>query len=106
MVEEFLTLSGIGVVCAENGATGLRALEAHGPCQILLDLHMPIMDGFGFRQHQRRLVSDLAHVPVVLMSAMPSLELHARHLGAVDLLTKPVDLDRMLSIVRRYSGDR
>jgi CheY-like chemotaxis protein len=55
MVEEFLRFEGIAALGAENGVEGLLALQAHRPSLILLDLSMPIMDGWRFRHEQLRL---------------------------------------------------
>ncbi|MGH9241442.1 MAG: response regulator [Vicinamibacterales bacterium] len=103
MVEEFLTFSGVPVVAAENGAEGLKRLEQHRPSVVLLDLTMPVMDGWRFREEQLRLRdATLANVPVVILSAIHDCEREADRLGAVDVVPKPIDFDRMLAIVRRY----
>jgi CheY-like chemotaxis protein len=103
MVEDYLRFSGIPTLCAENGLAGLTALHEGRPALVLLDLSMPIMDGWRFREEQRRLPDvGLSSVPVVVMSALSECEHHARTLGAVDVITKPIDLDRMVEIVRRY----
>ena len=103
MVEQYLTFEGISVVGAENGMVGLEALQEHRPSLILLDLTMPVMDGWRFRAEQQRLSDgQLAEVPVVVLSALPEAESHAAKLRAVDTIPKPIDFDRMLAIVRRY----
>ena len=103
MVEQYLTFEGISVVGAENGMVGLEALQEHRPSLILLDLTMPVMDGWRFRAEQQRLPDgQLAEVPVVVLSALPEAESHAAKLRAVDTIPKPIDFDRMLAIVRRY----
>ena len=103
MVEEYLKLQGIPVVGAENGLQGLSALREHSPCLILLDLSMPVMDGWRFRQEQQRLPDgELAGVPILVLSALSDCERHAQTLGAVDVIPKPIDFDRMLVIVRQY----
>jgi two-component system, response regulator, stage 0 sporulation protein F len=103
MVEDFLNFEGIHTVGAENGLEGLSALRQHVPSLILLDLTMPVMDGWTFREQQRRLSDPrLADVPVVVISALNDSERHAKALGAVGVIPKPVDFDRMLSVVRQY----
>src|SRR4029078_9678313 len=55
MVQDFLDSHGFHTVGAPNGAGGLTILKDHRPCLILLDLTMPIMDGWRFREEQSRL---------------------------------------------------
>ena len=103
MVRQVLQIGGFSTVGAENGAEGLRALKVHHPCLILLDLSMPVMDGWHFREHQRRLQEpELAHTPVVVLSALSDCREHARALGALDAIPKPVDFDRLLDTVKQH----
>lgn len=103
MVEEYLTFAGVPTVGAENGKAALAALRQCRPCLILLDLTMPIMNGWEFRDEQRRLPEpDLAGVPVMILSALPEADVEAKRLGAVDVIRKPIDLDRLVSTVRRF----
>src|SRR5687767_9852673 len=86
MVEEFLRIHEIAVVTADNGLTALAALHEHRPCVVLLDLSMPVMDGWRFREHQRRLSDgELAGTPIVILSAVSDLQHQAATLGAVDV---------------------
>lgn len=103
MVEEFLWSSGIPVVGAANGAEGLARLRESRPFVILLDLTMPVMDGWRFRQEQVGLPEgDLAEIPVVIFSAVHDCQREADRLGAVDVIPKPIDFDRMLEIILRH----
>ena len=103
MVETFLRINGIPVVAADNGLTGLTALQQHRPCVVLLDLSMPVMDGWQFRAQQQRLPDDsLAGTPVVVLSALNDASRHARTLGAADLIPKPIDFDRLVTVVRGF----
>jgi CheY-like chemotaxis protein len=62
-------------------------------------LAMPVMDGWTFRSQQLAR-ADLRSIPVVLYSAHPNLEKHARGLGAAAYVRKPVDSDRLLAAVK------
>jgi CheY-like chemotaxis protein len=105
MVQECLDLSGIPSVTATDGRDALDALQRHRPCLILLDLSMPVMDGWRFRLAQRNLPDpELAQTPVMIMTALNDADEHAVRLGAVDVIPKPLDLDRMVEIVRVYCG--
>jgi len=105
MVEQYLQFQGIATVGAENGLAGLGALREHRPSLVLLDLSMPVMDGWRFRQEQQQLPEQrLAEVPVVILSALNDCEVHAQRLGAIDVIPKPIDLDRLSALVQRFIG--
>ena len=89
---------GFTVETAANGKEALDILERWQPCVILLDLMMPVMDGWAFREEQRRAGST---VPVVLLSAAGRLEEHERSLGAAAVIAKPFDIDRVISTIER-----
>ena len=103
MVETFLRITGIACVAADNGLTGLAALQEHRPCVVLLDLSMPVMDGWRFREEQQRLPDgDLAGTPVVVLSALNDAQRHAQTLGAADLIPKPIDFDRLVTVIKGF----
>jgi CheY-like chemotaxis protein len=101
MVEEYLQLHGFATVGAVNGADALGKLHEHPPALILLDLTMPVMDGWQFRREQQRLTDALARIPVVVLSALHDCARHAQTLGAIEFLPKPIDLDRLAAVVAR-----
>ena len=88
------------VLEAENGEVGLRLLEqhVHELSAILLDLQMPVMDGYEFLEHVRH-DALLSSVPVIVMTADHGAEIEGRclELGAVEFLEKPCNEDVMLS---------
>src|SRR3712207_9589138 len=80
-----LILEGVGyeVKSAENGREALTTLKNHPhPCIILLDLMMPVMDGWEFRQHQQN-DPNLAQIPTVVVSAISDPE-RLEGVGAVE----------------------
>ena len=87
---------GFTVQCAANGREALDILQHWEPCVILLDLMMPVMDGWTFRAEQRRSGST---VPVVLLSAAGELERHKTALGAAAVIEKPFDLEHVISAI-------
>lgn len=100
MLKRFLELEGFRVEAAGNGQQALERLQAGvQPCVIVLDLMMPVMDGWQFRQQQ---ASDraLARIPVIVVSAAGRERLI--EVDADAHLIKPVDLDQLLDRVRRY----
>ena len=87
---------------AENGEVALARARAERPCVILLDLMMPIMNGWEFRSEQLRDPS-LSSIPVVIMTADGRAADKARTLHA-DYLRKPIHLDALLELVGDYCG--
>jgi CheY-like chemotaxis protein len=97
-----LQLQGYKVVTAADGQAALDHLRDDGrPCVILLDLMMPVLDGWAFRQRQQQ-DPHLAAIPVVVVSADGSVPQKAAALGAADYLQKPVDVDELVAAVRRH----
>lgn len=102
-LQEVLAEDGYKVVVACNGHDAFRELQnGTMPHLILLDLMMPVMDGWQFRALQKR-DPVLSRIPVVVLSAYrrPRRE-EADPLDAVAYLPKPVKLDELLNTVRRY----
>jgi DNA-binding response OmpR family regulator len=107
MLAVMLTTEGFHAVGAEDGLEGLHLLRTvrhrapEVPCLILLDLKMPRLSGGEFRRAQ---LGDptVANVPVAVMSGATDAEQHGRALGAVATVTKPIDVDRLLAVVRQF----
>jgi len=101
-LSSFLEIEGYAVVAAEDGRKGLEIVQNHsGPSLILLDLFMPQMGGLEFLKRYSELNSE---VPVVICSACPpdhTTFVEAKAL-AQHALTKPIDIDQVLALARRY----
>ena len=102
-LSEILQDAGYGVLSAADGAEAMRYLREDGPDLVLLDLGLPKMDGWDFARFKGG-DPNTASVPIVILSGADDLERHAREIGAAAWLRKPVDVDRLLSTVRRYLG--
>jgi CheY-like chemotaxis protein len=101
MMAQLLTLEGYQIEAVANGREALEYLnEAPRPDVILLDLMMPIMDGWEFRRRQQN-DPALADVPVIVLTALDQAQARANDLNGVDFLKKPLDFDRLLELVRR-----
>jgi DNA-binding response OmpR family regulator len=87
---------GFTVECAANGKEALDILERWDPCVILLDLMMPVMDGWAFCEEQRR---SGDRTPVVLLSAAGGLDEQVKTLRAAGFITKPFDIDNVISAI-------
>ncbi len=98
-----LEMGGYQVVVAVDGLEGLRYLHTTEllPDLILLDLRMPRMDGWQFLNVQRH-DPDLAHIPIVLLSAASDLERNAATLKVKEYQEKPIRAAALLGIVERY----
>ncbi len=94
--------AGYEVLRATNGVEALGQLgDRRGRCSlILLDLMMPVMNGWDFRRKQRE-IPAFASIPVVLMSAGARLANAAGELDPVGYVTKPVEVSDLLDTVRR-----
>ncbi|MHB8874895.1 MAG: response regulator [Myxococcaceae bacterium] len=97
-LSEILEVEGFDIRRARNGQEALERLGPNPPHLILLDLMMPVMDGWEFAQrlHQRK---DGA-IPIIVLSADRNVGAKARELGAVGHLAKPFELSELLEMVR------
>ena len=88
---------------ASNGQEALERLRdpSRRPCVILLDVMMPVMDGWGFRAAQNQ-DAELKAIPVVVLTAHASAAETARDMHAAGFLKKPVELDALLAAVQRH----
>jgi len=82
---------------ARDGRTGIEMARAEHPDAIVLDLMMPVMDGWTFAKRLR----ETDEIPIVVLSAANDLARHAKSLGATDVIGKPFDLDQLLPKVAR-----
>jgi CheY-like chemotaxis protein len=100
MVACLLNGEGYDTVLAGNGADGLEQLRTRRPCLVLLDVMMPIMDGYEFRARQLD-DPDLASIPVLCWTAMFDRHRVAQSLG-VRCVQKPVSMDELLALVHAH----
>ncbi len=104
MLSQALEIEGYKVSAAANGAEGIRLLnEGPLPGVILLDLMMPVMNGWQFMEAKKALPPNLQAVPVAVISAYSE---RAQELPCQAILKKPIDLDVLLEMVEKYCGDQ
>jgi two-component system chemotaxis response regulator CheY len=98
----FLQLEGYRVVEVSNGREALDYLRENTEpaCVILLDMFMPVMDGWEFQAEKAR--SQFAGVPVIVISADAGAAQQSQELGAVQNLVKPINFDRLREYVNEY----
>ena len=93
---------GYDTACAGDGRAALDYLDQGvSPRLILLDLMMPIMDGWDFRTEQQRR-NVCASIPLVIMTASGRCDEAVLSLGAQDCVEKPFSFARLLTVVRRH----
>lgn len=100
VIHALLELAGYSVADAHNGRQALARVAEHRPAVILLDLHMPVMDGWEFC---RRLREWGQEIPVVFMTAGGSARDQACRHRADGYLAKPFDIDHLLRTVGRFA---
>lgn len=99
MLREFLEGEGFSVRTAANGAEALDALQDVSPSVILLDMRMPVLDGWGFASALRRRGGGF---PIVVMTAAESAQRWAEEIGADGYIAKPFDVNELLQAIERF----
>ena len=101
------TLSGAGyrVIEAGNGAEGLQQLRADQVALVIVDLNMPVMNGFDFIRHARQDPKG-AGVPIIMLTTetKPEMKAQGKAAGATGWLNKPFDADMLISVARKLVG--
>lgn len=92
---------GYDVETATNGAKALEAVQQAAPALILLDMRMPVMDGWAFARAYRQLPSP--HVPIIVLTAARDAAAYADEVVAAAHLAKPFDLNELLHMVAHFT---
>jgi EAL domain-containing protein (putative c-di-GMP-specific phosphodiesterase class I)/CheY-like chemotaxis protein len=99
LVRDVLVEHGYEVATAANGEEAIADLERSLPALVLLDVHMPVLDGEGFVRVMRERGLD---VPVVVLTAGPSAEHWAKRLGVDGAVQKPFRIPDLVNAATRY----
>lgn len=99
-VRDVLENEGITVETATDGADALAKVNERRPSLVLLDMRMPVMDGWGFATALRELGVEL---PVVVMTAAADAKRWAAEIGAIGVVAKPFGIAELVSAVQRFS---
>ena len=104
-LRKFLLKEGYEVLTAETGEEGLELLRRHKVTALLLDVHLPGISGIDLVPRIMELEPDLA---VLMLTAVDDATTAALCMqrGAMDYLTKPIDLDRLIRAIRRAIDQR
>jgi two-component system, chemotaxis family, chemotaxis protein CheY len=92
---------GYCVTTADNGAVALEQVARNPVDVVLLDMRMPVMDGWAFARAYRQRPGP--HAPIVVLTAANDASTRADQIQAAAYLGKPFELDDLLSIVARYT---
>jgi CheY-like chemotaxis protein len=101
---DYLEEEGYSAEGAANGLEAIQCLHTRPFQLVLLDVMMPIMNGWQMLQAMRA-EPAFAAIPVMLMTAADNVRERALQQGAVAYMPKPLDLDKLLDIVQYYVGD-
>jgi two-component system chemotaxis response regulator CheY len=103
VLELALTAEGYDVILAHDGREALEHVASSRPHLMVVDLMMPIMDGWQFvRECRKRDICD--KTPVIILSAARNLDQAARELGAQAVVSKPFNLDDLLDLVASHAA--
>ncbi len=97
-----LDYEGYAVVTAPHGKVALAVLRQTRPDVVLLDMRMPVMDGWEFARAYR--ATPGPHAPIVVMTAAEDAAAWARQIDADDVLAKPFDMDDLYRLVEEYTS--
>ena len=96
-----LETEGYRVSTADNGLVALEHVAREHVDVVLLDMRMPVMDGWAFAQAYRERPGP--HAPIVVLTAAQDAAKRAAQIQADDYLGKPFELDDLLNVVARYA---
>jgi two-component system, chemotaxis family, chemotaxis protein CheY len=103
-IRDFMELglldAGYQVLSADNGAAALSVLDRRPSDLILLDMRMPVMDGWEFARAYRE--RPAPHAPIVVVTAAHDAARRAVEIGAKGYLAKPFGLDQLTDTVGRH----
>ncbi|MBR1917210.1 MAG: response regulator [Bacteroidaceae bacterium] len=108
VVEKMISPFKFQVRTASNGEQALKAIAEEQPDLILLDLMMPIMDGFETLQRIRAGEAGDPNVVVIILSALNSEKdiIRGMNLGANDFITKPVIMQRLNNVIEKHLQEK
>ncbi|HET9488788.1 MAG TPA: GAF domain-containing protein [Methylomirabilota bacterium] len=103
LMQRFLSKQGFRVVTASGGEEGLRRARELRPDAITLDVMMPGMDGWAVLSALKA-DAEVADIPVIMLTIVDDRNL-GYALGAADYLTKPIDRERLVAVLKKYRRD-
>jgi signal transduction histidine kinase/FixJ family two-component response regulator len=104
LMSRFLTKLGLRVIATGNGDEGIDLARRIRPLLITLDVLLPDRDGWSVL-HELKTDHDLLHIPVVMLTIVDN-EATALSMGASNYLVKPVDRERLASVIEKHRANR
>jgi len=103
MLSRRLERKGYSVVCAMDGDQAIKMAETETPALILMDMSLPILDGW---EATKRIKAAKPSLPIIALTAhaMEGDERRAREAGCDDYDTKPIELERLLGKIQKLLG--
>ncbi len=103
MLEDALVLSGCRVLLASDGQTAIDRIRTEEPDIVLLDIALPVLDGWGVLEH---LGARDGHTRIICLTGRSSSRDRTRawKLGVAEYVAKPFDLDRLIGVVEDVAG--
>jgi DNA-binding response OmpR family regulator len=101
LVDLVLSSAGYEVLTAPNGAAALQVIGHANPDLVLLDMRMPIMDGWEFARRYR--ASPEPHAPILVLTAARDAAARAAEIDANGYLGKPFDMQELLALVSQHT---
>jgi CheY-like chemotaxis protein len=94
------------VIQARNGPQGIQIARQNSPDLILLDIQLPIMDGYDVARELRKFLGKTVPIIAITSYAMPGDREKALEAGCSDYITKPINPDTFISNIEQYLSDR
>ena len=103
MLTRRLTRAGLTVITAADGAAALDAMREAQPGVVLMDMTLPVMDGWEATQRAKA-ESDIAHIPIIALTAhaMAADKDRAMNAGCSEYETKPIDFPSLLAKIYQF----
>jgi two-component system sensor histidine kinase/response regulator len=104
VAKEILEGAGLRVTLADNGQEGVNAVQKNHYDAVLMDVQMPVMDGYAATREIRNLKSEIRNVPIIAMTAhaMAGDEDKSLQAGMNGHVTKPIDPDQLFSTLQKW----
>jgi CheY-like chemotaxis protein len=102
LLVEIFESEGYKVESGANGSDGIKSLERETPDVILMDMLMPVMDGFTFRKETLK-KPEWGNIPLLAMSAQDQENDKLESFGITHFIQKPLELEHLLSQVKQLS---
>lgn len=100
-VTAILNMEGYHVATATNGAEALEKVSRYQPSVVLLDMRMPVLDGWGFAAEMKARGES---TPIIVMTAAHDARRWAKEIGAAAFVAKPFAIPDLLTTIERFAA--